>query len=172
MGGSALGNAKKNKENMGEKNKESEDGMMNEKEGKESEGGLGGFNDILGNLGSTLDKVKKKKENKGEEKKKGTGGGLDELLGNLGPLRAMAGVLAQDGALDGILNNLKGISNYLGLHELRKLGSLIGQGRPGSAKIGERDEGHDWFRQLNDLGSLAVKVKKNKENKGEKNKES
>merc|ERR1712019_213307 len=111
------------------KNKESEDGMMNEKEGKESEGGLGGFNDILGNLGSALDKVKKKKENKGEEnkKKKGTGGGLDELLGNLGPLAAMAGGLGKDG----------GVNNILGT-----------------------------------LGSALGNAKKNKEDKGEKNKES
>merc|ERR1712187_684296 len=85
-------------------------------------------------------------ENKGEEnkKKKGTGGGLDELLGNLGPLAAMAGGLAKDGGLDGIINNLAG-----------PLAALAG----GLAKDGN-------------LGSALDEVKKNKENKGAKNKES
>merc|ERR1712187_144587 len=92
-------------------------------------------------------------ENKGEEnkKKKGTGGGLDELLGNLGPLAAMAGGLAKDGGLDGILNNLGG--------PLAELAGGLG-----------KDGGVNDI--LGTLGSALGNAKKNKEKKGKKNKES
>merc|ERR1712039_560592 len=99
-----------------------------------------------GELGSVLDKVKKEKKKKEDKDKI-----KEQLLGNLGSLAAMAGGLAKDGGLDGILNNLGG-----------PLAALAG----GLGKDGGVND------ILGTLGSALGNAKKNKENKGEKNKES